>query len=219
VGKALVYPTLPALFLSPEEEAAQPAGDRRGYEDAGEGAGSLRAWKAFFRKSRIVGIDIYDKTHFREDRIDIRQCDHTDAKGLIDLSNEYGGFDIVIDDGSHRCEHVIETFKVLFPHLRANGIYAIEDMQTSYWPTWGGGMENPNSSMAFFKGLVDGLNHVEFPVGGYTPGYFDKNIVEIVFFHNLVIIRKGVNDEKTNATDLIRREMELIGAALPEAAE
>jgi hypothetical protein len=61
--------------------------------------------------------------------------------------------------------------------------------------------------MTFFKGLVDGLNHVEFPIVNYKPDYFDQSIVEISFFHNLVFIRKGNNDEKTNASGLIQGEL------------
>jgi demethylmacrocin O-methyltransferase len=175
-----------------------------GYEYADLGAESLRMWKAYFPKSRIVGVDLQDKTQFREHRIDIRQCDQTDAEALLKLSAEYGGFDIVIDDGSHLNQHVIATFGILFPLLRANGIYAIEDTQTSYWPTWGGGIDNPHSSMAFFKSLTDGLNHVEYPLPAYTPNYFDQNIVEIAFFHNLIVVRKGANDEKSNAPELIQ---------------
>lgn len=179
-----------------------------GYADGAAGAESLRMWKAFFRKSRIVGIDLEDKSRFREHRIDIRRCDQTDAEALTRLCDEYGGFDIVIDDGSHLNEHVIKTFQLLFPRLRANGIYAVEDVQTSYWPTWGGGLDSPKSSMAFFKALVDGLNHREFPIANYQPSYFDQTIVEIAFMHNLILIRKGENNEKSNDPEAIQREIE-----------
>lgn len=168
-----------------------------GYEDSAAGGESLRMWKAFFRKSRIVGIDLLDKTRFRERRIDIRQCDQTDSTALIRLSEEYGGFDIVIDDGSHVSSHIINSFQVLFPRLRPNGIYAVEDMQTSYWPEREGGVRNPQSSMSFFKALVDGLNYQEYPIENYEPTYFDQKVVEIVFFHNLVLIRKGENNEES----------------------
>jgi demethylmacrocin O-methyltransferase len=178
-----------------------------GYQDSSEGGRSLRMWKAYFRNSRIVGIDIYDKTSFCESRIDIRQCDQTDSEALHRLSDEYGGFDIVIDDGSHLNDHVIKTFQILFPLLRPDGIYAVEDVQTAYWPTWGGGLRKPHTSMAFFKDLVDGLNHVEYPIKDYNPNYFDQNIVEFAFFHNLILIRKGKNNEKPNDPDLIEREL------------
>ena len=175
--------------------------------DLNGGGASLRMWKAYFRKSRIVGIDLYDKSHLSEYRIDIRQCDQTDSEALLRLSQEYGGFDIIIDDGSHVNEHVINTFRVLFPLLRPDGIYAVEDTQTAYWPNWGGGLDNPRSLMAFFKRLADGLNHVEYPIASYEPDYFDQNIVEIAFFHNLILIRKGTNNEKANAPEMIQREM------------
>ena len=184
-----------------------------GYEDMGGGAASLRMWKAYFRKSRLVGIDLYDKSHLSESRIEIRQCDQTNAQALLHLVKEYGGFDIVIDDGSHLNDDVVNTFKILFPTLRPNGIYAVEDTQTAYWQTWGGGIENPQSSISFFKRLVDGLNHSEYPIANYTPTYLDRHIVEIVFFHNLVLIRKGQNDETTNMPSLIERELAAAGDA------
>jgi demethylmacrocin O-methyltransferase len=178
-----------------------------GYEYLDIGGGSLRMWKAYFRNSRIVGIDIYDKSHRSEPRIDIRQCDQIDEDKLARLSDEYGGFDIVIDDGSHRSEHIIKSFEILFPRLRPNGIYVVEDTQTAYWRTWGGGMENPKTSMNYFKALVDGLNHAEYPIAGYQPTFWDRNIVEISFFHNMVFIQKGNNAEATNCPGAIENEI------------
>jgi hypothetical protein len=178
-----------------------------GYDDPDICGGSLRMWKSYFRNSRIVGIDLYDKSHFSEHRIDIRQCDQTDKNGLIGLSAEYGGFDIIIDDGSHLNEHVIQTFEILFPLLRAGGIYAVEDTQTAYWTSFGGGIDHPRSSMTYFKNLVDGLNYMEFPISNYTPSFYDGNIVEIAFVHNLIFIRKGRNDEKTNCPEHIETEI------------
>ena len=169
------------------------------------GGQSLRTWKRFFPKARIVGIDIFDKTHFSQPRIDVRICDQTDAMGLRKLSDEYGGFDIIIDDGSHVNEHVIKTFHALFPLLRPNGIYAIEDTQTSYWPSFGGGLDKPDTMLSFFKSLTDGLNYMEYSAAP-GPDDFERNIVEIAFFHNLVIIRKGRNDEKSNLPDFVQRE-------------
>lgn len=178
-----------------------------GYSRLDVGGESLRMWKAYFRKGQIVGIDLYDKTHLSERRLEVRQCDQTDKNSLLRLSEEFGGFDIIIDDGSHINEHVVETFKLLFPLLRPNGIYAIEDTQTAYWPTWGGGIDNPKSSVSFLKCLVDGLNYAEYPTVGYQPSTFDKGVVEVAFFHNLVFIRKGDNDERTNVPDILQREI------------
>lgn len=176
-----------------------------GEDDPRNGGQSLRTWKRFFPRARIVGIDIFDKRHFSQARIDVRICDQTDEAALRKLSAEYGGFDIIIDDGSHMNEHVIKTFHVLFPLLRPNGIYAIEDTQTSYWPSFGGGLDKPGTMLDFFKRLTDGLNYMEYSANP-GPEDFERNIVEIAFFHNLVIIRKGTNEEKSNLPHLVQSE-------------
>jgi hypothetical protein len=61
--------------------------------------------------------------------------------------------------------------------------------------------------MAFFRSLADGLSHAEYPIAGYEPGFFDRHIIELAFFHNLVIIQKGPNDERTNFPQLIEHEL------------
>ena len=55
--------------------------------------------------------------------------------------------------------------------------------------------------------ILQSIDHVEFPVAGYSPSYFDRHITEIAFFHNLIIIRKGNNDEKTNAPSALQSEI------------
>jgi hypothetical protein len=52
--------------------------------------------------------------------------------------------------------------------------------------------------MNFLKSLTDCLNHKEFIRPGYSPSYFDRNIVAIHFYHNLVLIYKDKNDEESN---------------------
>ncbi|KAJ0313749.1 uncharacterized protein N0V96_002189 [Colletotrichum fioriniae] len=172
-----------------------------GFEDPKAGGESLRMWKEYFPKAQIVSLDYYDKTALQEDRIRIYRGSQDDPALLKRMHDECGGFDIIVDDGSHRCDHVIASFKILFPLLRSGGIYAVEDLETSYWKVTGGSSNDMNattSSMGFFKSLLDGLNHKEFEIPGYQPTYFDKHIVSMTFYHNLVIIYKGDNDEESN---------------------
>ena len=112
-----------------------------------------------------------------------------------------GTIDVIIDDGSHINEHVIETFKFLFPKLKDGGIYIVEDTQTSYWTDFGGDSENlnnPNTMMNFFKGLLDSMNNKEFIIPNYQQTYYDKKIVSMHFYHNMIFIYKGNNDEESN---------------------
>ncbi|HVE12544.1 MAG TPA: hypothetical protein VNI01_04050 [Elusimicrobiota bacterium] len=42
---------------------------------------------------------------------------------------------------------------------------------------------------------IDGLNHKEYVRPGFKPSYFDQWIVSMHFYHGLVVIQKGMNDE------------------------
>ena len=187
-----------------------------GYDDPAAGGASLRAWKAFFPHGRIVGLDIHDKKGVEEERIQTFCGSQTDEIFLASIIDTIGAPDIIIDDGSHLSRDVIATFRVLFPRLAPDGIYAVEDLQTSYWTTvagqeWDGAKEldAPHTSMTFFKTLVDGLNHEEFMLDAYTPSYFDEHIVGMHFYHNLLIVQKGLNAEGSH---LLGRKPRLVRA-------
>jgi len=172
-----------------------------GYQNPKEGGESLRMWKKYFPFGKIYSLDIYDKSALQERRIKIYQGSQVDKLFLEKMINEIGLLDIIIDDGSHLNEHIIETFKILFPKLKDGGVYAIEDIQTSYWEDHGGdskNLNNPKTAMNFFKGLTDCLNHQEIPDENHKESYFDKKIISIHFYHNLVFIHKGDNNEKSN---------------------
>lgn len=180
-----------------------------GYANPGEGGHSLRMWKAYFPNSRVYGIDFHDKRALEEDRIRIFQGDQSDTAFLRRTAGEIGELDIVIDDGSHINSHVISTFETLFPLLKPDGIYIVEDSQTSYWPGMGGrsdDLDDPTTIMGYFKRLADGVNYAERIAPGYTPSYLDKTVVAVHFYHNLIVVLKGMNDHgsyviQENTTD------------------
>lgn len=172
-----------------------------GYKNPKEGGNSLRMWKKYFPFGKIYSIDIYDKSALQENRIKIYQGSQVDVAFLNKITNEIGSFDIIIDDGSHLNEHIIKTFKLLFPKLKNGGIYVVEDIQTSYWEDYGGdskNLNNPKTAMNFMKSLTDCLNHQEILDEDYQDTYLDKTIVAMHFYHNLVFIYKGDNNEPSN---------------------
>ena len=84
--------------------------------------GSLQLWKAVFPHAEIVGLDINPACKaYEEEHISIVTGDQTDTKLLQSL----GGFDIVIDDGSHERAHQSLSFNALWPSTRM--VYLIED--------------------------------------------------------------------------------------------
>jgi len=172
-----------------------------GYENPYSGGESLRMWKKFFPFGKIFSLDIYDKSSLQENRIQIFKGSQVDKYFLEKVTAEIGEINVIIDDGSHINKHVIETFKLLFPKLKDGGIYVIEDMQTSYWKDFGGDSKDLNNSktmMNYFKSLTDSLNNQEFIIPDYEQSYFDKKIISMHFYHNILFIYKGNNDEKSN---------------------
>jgi hypothetical protein len=177
-----------------------------GYIRDRKGGASLRMWKYFFPNAQVVGLDIEDKSFVRAPRIDTYQGSQDDESLLRRIVEEKGPVKVVVDDGSHRPEHIRKTFQVLFPILEDGGIYAIEDIQTSYWPEWGGSEDrhDPTTTMALVKDLVDGLNYEEYVDESYEPTYTDLNVVAVHCYHNLVFIEKGRNVEGTNRRSVLR---------------
>lgn len=172
-----------------------------GYDDPEGGGESLRMWRTYFPKSRIFGLDICDKHVHDEARIKTFRGSQADETFLCEVVREIGDIHIIIDDGSHRNEHVLQTFAFLFPKLSENGIYVVEDIQTSYWPGVGGSsvvFDRPDTSMGFFKKLLDGLNYAEFDRPEYEPTFYDKHITAMHFYHNMIVIQKGRNNEGSN---------------------
>jgi len=158
-------------------------------------------WKNYFRKSKIISVDIFDKSQLQEKRIKIYEGSQIDKDLLNIMDIESGPFDIIIDDGSHINNNVITTFNHLFPKLKKGGIYVIEDTQTSYWPDMGGKVSERNNEdtiYGFFKSLIDGLNYKEYMISNYSPNYFELNIVGIHFYHNIIFIYKNDNIEESN---------------------
>lgn len=181
-----------------------------GYARQRQGGASLRMWKHFFRKAQIIGLDIQDKSFVDQKRIRTYQGSQVDEALVRRIVEEAGGVQVVVDDGSHRPEHIRETFRFLFPLLPDGGIYAIEDTQTSYWPEWGGSEDrhDPTTTMALVKDLLDGLNFEEFVDESYEPSYTDLHVVGVHAYHNLVIIEKGDNREGTNRRKVLRKRYE-----------
>lgn len=95
---------------------------------------SLLMWKDYFPRATIVGADIQsDATSIAQDRIKIEVGDAGDLNFLKMLADKYKPA-LIIDDASHRWEHQILSFEVLFPALVPNGLFICEVLDTSFDP-------------------------------------------------------------------------------------
>ena len=94
---------------------------------------SLRTWHEFLPETRIVGVDLDPRCKaFEEANVQVELCDQSDVTRLNAVGVRHGPFDVVIDDGSHIWSHQILTFETLFPFLNDDGLFIIEDIDTSF---------------------------------------------------------------------------------------
>lgn len=166
-----------------------------GCEDARSGGESLRMWEQYFRRGLVYGLDICEKKGVESTRIRTLVGDQSDPRFLDEIGRKYGPFDVIVDDGSHVNEHVIISFESLFPHLRDEGYYVVEDTQTAYWSAYGGtseGIVSARTSLGFLARLIDGLNYREHRE---EPGRHDRSIGGIFFYHNVAFVKKAINGE------------------------
>lgn len=151
--KPLVFGDVYASVLS----RVQP---RRLFEIGIHQGGSVRMWRQLLGpEATIACMDIKAECCANAEGV----ADHVFVGSQIDpellqrVGLEAGPFDVVIDDGSHQNPHMILTLENMFGLVRPGGSYVIEDMFTSYWPRYRGGLRRSDSLMEFLKARLDGL--------------------------------------------------------------
>jgi len=154
--------------------------------------GSLQMWKRFFGPlATIVGIDINPECQsMEEDGIHIRIGDQSDPAFLQKLIDEFGQFDIVLDDGSHRMDHITQTFELLYPTISKNGVYIVEDLHTAYWPEYGGGKDKPDTFINISKQFIDDLN-ADHSRGQIEPTFMTRFTFSISYYDSVVVFQRG----------------------------
>jgi demethylmacrocin O-methyltransferase len=175
------------------------------------GGRSLLAWQAYFPFGQVVAADIVPKPELAGTRRRIVQLDQSCVADLSALAVREAPFDIIIDDGSHFSAHQILTFRQLWDSLKDGGVYVVEDVQTSFWPGAVAGVEwdgadigDPGFSRTcygYFLELAKYVNHAEFrPTATTDPALLGiaRQVKHLAFEHNLIIVRKGSNNEKSS---------------------
>jgi hypothetical protein len=103
---------------------------------------SMQLWRSYFENpdTIIVGIDILPEcSRFDSSAtgIHVRIGSQDDPVFLKKVVDEFGPFDLIIDDGSHHSSHIISSFNHLYADgLKESGIYFVEDLHANYWLPW-----------------------------------------------------------------------------------
>jgi len=161
--------------------------------EIGAGAGgSLQMWKRFFGPhATIIGVDNrVECKAYEEDQIHVRLGFQQDPKFLQSLIDEFGIMDVILDDGSHMMTDIKASFEFLYPKMPKNGVYAVEDLHTAYWPRNQGGLGRPGTFIEIAKSLIDDM-HAEYTSGEREVSEFTKNTIGISFYDSLVFLERG----------------------------
>ena len=167
--------------------------------------GSLRMWKEYFHPdSTIVGIDI-DKSckdhEIADKKVFVRIGSQADPKFLAEVNEEFGPFDIILDDGSHKTHHQNISFGALFrASLKDGGCYMVEDVHSNYWLKT---IDSEDTFIDLSKQMVDTLHEPYFDrtEASFRPGHADAvsemsvsylaaNIHSIAFYDSIVVFDK-----------------------------
>lgn len=159
---------------------------------AAKGASALM-WREFYPDCDIHLLDLFLNPDFvsvkwcREHFFVPHQGDQGSLKVLASIDNQ---FQVIIDDGSHRADHQLISFKHLFfNNLVSGGLYAIEDCHCNKLPFyWGDGAVTmfEYTALHMFKVLKE--------TGDLSNPYFNEGETEI--FKTLIDKIEILEDEK-----------------------
>jgi 23S rRNA U2552 (ribose-2'-O)-methylase RlmE/FtsJ len=147
--------------------------------------GSMLMYEKQLPDSKIYGIDILPRPEcLKNSSVITRVLDQNDTKGLEALALEAGGFDVIIDDGSHFTKETKKCFVTLWKHVKEGGMYIIED--------WAVAIKEKNSANIAYKTAVIGMSSLVFDIacGMIDLGLGSANIVVEKNWRSYAVFKK-----------------------------
>lgn len=100
--------------------------------------GSIKLWHDYFLNADIHAIDIIEYTDIWDnikniERIKLYPKSNAYSEEFVKNTFINKEFDVIIDDGPHTLQSMIDFVKVYLPYLKEDGIAIIEDVQTPDW--------------------------------------------------------------------------------------
>lgn len=140
---------------------------------------SLKMWNDYNPQLIIHGID-NDSIVFNyiqeTNNINIHIGDQSDSNFLNIVIQKSKSPDFIIDDGSHNNSDIVNSFKILYKHLKEGGYYFIEDLHASQ-----ADVENT------YKQIMEYLYMTQYQNIHFIKQYTN---VEFLFDRKLLIIKK-----------------------------
>lgn len=96
----------------------------------------------------------------------------------------------MLDDGGHTMKQQINTFEVLFNHVKYGGLFLCEDLHTSYWWLYGGGLRKKATFIEYSKRLIDDMHAWYSKNSRFKVNYYTQSIRAIHFYDSMVVFEK-----------------------------
>jgi hypothetical protein len=93
-------------------------------------------------------------------------------------------------------QHVVASFSFLYPRTRLDGVYMVEDLYTSYWDEFDGGLNREGTFIELCKRLLDELN-ADWVREGLAPTEFTRTTQSMHFYDSLAVFERGRTLEKS----------------------
>lgn len=169
--------------------------------------GSLEMWRRYFGDGlTIVGVDVAeDCAQFDnpEQGIHVRIGDQSDHKFMKALVEEFGEFDIILDDGGHMTSQQNASFVCLFKWgLKDGGLYVIEDLHSNFWSRY---VDTDRTFIYTLMQVVE-IMHAQYywrndlsdfdetneDAYAVTMEYYEAWVRSVQFFDSIAAVRKGL---------------------------
>lgn len=154
--------------------------------EIGVGGGeSIRTWLEYFPNAQVYGVDVVQNTNewntpkapTHERYTFVQGPQQSETFWACFIADQFADWDIIVDDGGHYADGVVTTFRCLWPHLKRNGLYCIEDL----------GVDAPGSGFRC-AGFPNHMDFIKEKLDFVNQG---AGIDSLYFSRELAIIRKG----------------------------
>ncbi|HMH20596.1 MAG TPA: class I SAM-dependent methyltransferase [Puia sp.] len=152
--------------------------------------GSLEMWNDYFKGNvMIYAVDINPECKkFESENVKVFIGSQEDEGFLNGLKQKIPKLDFLLDDGGHTMKQQIATFKVLFNHVADDGVYICEDLHTSYFKYFGGGLKKKRSFIEYSKNLIDKLH--AWHTKDLEVDEFTKTTHSLHYYDSVLVIEK-----------------------------
>src|SRR5262249_34157331 len=138
----------------------------------------------------IVGLDRFEKRLDLGPRVMMVRNAQDDPALLKQLCDQHDPFDIMVDDSSHVPAEVVASFEALFPRLAEDGLYMVENLQTTFWPQFDDSPSKNDTTMQLVSSLARAIHHAEIRLvdPAWQPPPIAARVRSLRVLHNLLVV-------------------------------